>query len=697
VKERRVHIAKVALGLIAILGLGIGSRIQIAEGQTESAFVPGEFIVAASPSEAIAAGLEVAADLGFGWVLVENSPPAGESTLEWANEIFEYTGFETEPNYVYQLADDPLFTDQWSLENTGQTGGKVDADIDVLDAWSWTMGGSDVVVAVLDTGIALDHPDLAPNLWSNPGEIGGNGLDDDGNGYVDDSRGWDAIDNDADPNDANGHGTFVASTAVAALNDTGMAGVAPDSRVMAVRVCDNSGCPLSAILTGLAYAMANGAEVANLSFGGSFGLSSGFEGAVQANVDAGVVVVAAAGNDGLDNDLVPFYPASFDIDGLIAVAASNHVDLKAPFSNYGANSVDLAAPGQDVVGGSPPDDFAVGSGTSFAAPHVTGAVALVKALRPDLQPPEIADLILQSVDRFPAFTGRMVSGGRLNAGSALERATAPVAVAVATPQTGTLPFTVQLNGSHSFDPVGSIVSRSWKLPDGAVVKSPNTSWSPRAPGTYEATLTVVDSDGLRDTATVAITVRLRPGGTFVDDNDSVFEGAIEAIAAERITLGCNPPTNDRYCPDDLVTRGQMAIFLVRAFDFIDNGVGNHFVDDNGMVYEDAADRLKIAGVTQGCNPPANDQYCGDRLVTRAQMAGFLVRALGLGDAGGGDLYVDDDDSIFENAIDRLGTAGITQGCNPPNNDRFCPQDNVTRGQMAAFLMRALGLIPIVAR
>jgi parallel beta-helix repeat protein len=195
------------------------------------------------------------------------------------------------------------------------------------------------------------------------------------------------------------------------------------------------------------------------------------------------------------------------------------------------------------------------------------------------------------------------------------------------------------------------------------------------------------------TATMAWAA-LPPGGTFTDDNDTIFEGAIEAIAAEGITLGCNPPTNTRYCPDNLVTRGQMAILLVRAFDYVNNGGGDLFVDDNGAVYEDAADRLKTAGVTQGCNPPSNDRYCGDDFVTRAQMAGFLVRVLGLTDSGRGNLYVDDDNSIFELAIDRLGTAGITQGCNPPINDRFCPEDNVTRGQMAAFLMRAVGLTPI---
>ena len=195
-------------------------------------------------------------------------------------------------------------------------------------------------------------------------------------------------------------------------------------------------------------------------------------------------------------------------------------------------------------------------------------------------------------------------------------------------------------------------------------------------------------------ATVALAA-LPPGGTFTDDDGSIFEGAIEAIAAEGITLGCNPPANDRFCPDDQVTRGEMAVFLARAFDYVDAGGGNLFVDDDGLFFESAADRLKTAGVTEGCNPPANDRYCGERFVSRDQMAAFLVRALDLVDGAGADLYVDDDGSIFELAIDRLGTAEITQGCNPPANDRFCPDNFVTRGQMAAFLARALGLSPIV--
>jgi hypothetical protein len=178
-------------------------------------------------------------------------------------------------------------------------------------------------------------------------------------------------------------------------------------------------------------------------------------------------------------------------------------------------------------------------------------------------------------------------------------------------------------------------------------------------------------------------------GTFIDDDGSTFESEIEWLAAEGITRGCNPPSNTRFCPDDFVTRGQMAAFLVRALGYTDDGGGNLFVDDDDSIFELDIDRLGTAGVTRGCNPPTNTRFCPDDFVTRGQMAAFLVRALGYTDDGGGDLFVDDDDSSFEGDIDRLGTAGVTRGCNPPANTRFCPDDFVTRGQMAAFLFRVL--------
>ena len=183
---------------------------------------------------------------------------------------------------------------------------------------------------------------------------------------------------------------------------------------------------------------------------------------------------------------------------------------------------------------------------------------------------------------------------------------------------------------------------------------------------------------------------LEDRGRFIDDDDSVFVADIEWLAGEGITKGCNPPLNTLFCPDDSVTRGQMAAFLARALDLTDDGGGNSFIDDNGSIFEADIAKLAAAGITKGCNPPVNDMFCPNDPVTRGQMAAFLVRALGYMDDGGGNLFTDDDGSIFETSIDKLATAGVTRGCNPPVDDMFCPHSNVTRGQMAAFLHRALG-------
>ena len=188
--------------------------------------------------------------------------------------------------------------------------------------------------------------------------------------------------------------------------------------------------------------------------------------------------------------------------------------------------------------------------------------------------------------------------------------------------------------------------------------------------------------------TIAIGHPNSPTQSFVDTSASEFVDDIDWLLAEGITAGCNPPTNDKFCPTDNVTRGQMAAFLTRALNLTDEGTTN-FVDDDGSIFEADINKLAAAGITLGCNPPTNDKFCPDDPVTREQMAAFLVRALGLTDAGTVD-FVDDDGSIFEADIEKLATAGITLGCNPPTNDKFCPTSNVTREQMAAFLHRALG-------
>jgi hypothetical protein len=182
-------------------------------------------------------------------------------------------------------------------------------------------------------------------------------------------------------------------------------------------------------------------------------------------------------------------------------------------------------------------------------------------------------------------------------------------------------------------------------------------------------------------------------GPFYDVAGSVFADDILWMYDAGITKGCNPPYNNRYCPNDSVTRGQMAAFLVRTLG-LSEGVGSDaFVDDDDSIFQADIERLAHVGITKGCNPPDNDRFCPDRRVTRAEMAAFLVRALALTEGVGSDAFVDDDDSIFQADIERLAAAGITKGCNPPDNTRFCPGDRVTRGQMAAFLHRADPLIP----
>jgi hypothetical protein len=185
---------------------------------------------------------------------------------------------------------------------------------------------------------------------------------------------------------------------------------------------------------------------------------------------------------------------------------------------------------------------------------------------------------------------------------------------------------------------------------------------------------------------------LPPGGTFVDDDTSPHQGTIEAIALAGLTRGCNPPENDRFCPDEPVTRGEMAAFLVRALDLPAGGNAG-FTDTYDSIFDADIQRLAGAGITRGCNPPDNDRFCPDEPVTRGEMAAFLVRALDLPEVTA-DFFSDDDGSIFENAIERLRGAGITLGCNPPDNNEFCPNRPVTRAEMATFLSRALHLDPV---
>ena len=265
-----------------------------------------------------------------------------------------------QPNYVYRATaaapNDPRFGELWGLRNTGQpiagSAGTPAMDVNALEAWDHSTG-SGQVIAIADTGVDLTHPDLVPNLWINPGETE-NGVDDDGNGVVDDVHGYDVVDADGDPNDLQYHGTHVAGTAAAAAgNATGVAGVASDARIMAVRVLDADGAGNSAgIADGIAYAGEQGADVINLSLGGP--PDAGDLLVRNAIAGSGAVVVAAAGNDGLDVDVDTTTPCTFDHIGgdppnLICVAAVDNRGALAGFSNFGDETVDVGAPGVEIL------------------------------------------------------------------------------------------------------------------------------------------------------------------------------------------------------------------------------------------------------------------------------------------------------------------------------------------------------------
>jgi subtilisin family serine protease len=323
-----------------------------------------------------------------------------------------------EPNYrvsINTTPNDPDLNQLWGLNNTGQTGGTPDADIDAPEAWD-IQTGSDVVVCVIDTGVDYTHPDLANNIWTNPGEIAGDGIDNDGNGYVDDIHGYDFVNNDADPMDDNSHGTHVAGTIAAEGNNgTGVAGVNWSAQIMPLKFLDAGGWgDTFGAIQAVEYATMMGAKLTSNSWVGG-GYSQAPYDAIAAAGDAGQLFVAAAGNWGWDNDTYPEYPASYDLDNIIAVAATDNNDQLAWFSNYGAASVDLGAPGVDIYSTFPGNSYGTLSGTSMATPHVSGVAALLWAQNPDMTATQVKNRILASADPIPALDGKTVSGGRLNA------------------------------------------------------------------------------------------------------------------------------------------------------------------------------------------------------------------------------------------------------------------------------------------
>ena len=338
-----------------------------------------------------------------------------------------------EPDYVVHatlLPHDPAFADGslWGLSNVGQSGGVEDVDIDAPEAWERRVDTGEIVIGVIDTGIRYDHEDLSANIWTNADEVPGNGIDDDGNGYVDDVFGINAIADSGDPMDDNGHGTHVAGTIGAVGgNGLGSVGVAWRTRLMGLKFLDASGSgAISDAIECVDYAARKGAKVLNASWGGG-GYSQALEETFRVAESMGVVIVAAAGNEGRDVDVDVNYPSGYLLDNVLSVASMDRDGDLSDFSNYGIESVDIAAPGGQIYScwHESASSYATISGTSMATPHVSAALALLMAEYPGDDYRSQINRLLYSSDRRDSLIQRIGSGGSLNLDAALSLSEVP--------------------------------------------------------------------------------------------------------------------------------------------------------------------------------------------------------------------------------------------------------------------------------
>ena len=345
-----------------------------------------------------------------------------------------------EPNLVYTLEDVQQGQDQqgqqpprdpsspndldeklWGLNNTGQTGGTAGAHVSAKDAWKIQTGnGSDngPLIAVIDTGIDYNHPDLKANIWTNPGEIAGDGIDNDNNGVIDDVHGYNAFADNGDPMDGHSHGTHCSGTiAGVGNNGQGVTGVMQDANLMAVKIFSDSGrTSVDAIVRGIAYSAKMGADITSNSWGGG-GRSEAIYDAFRTN-DA--LHVIAAGNSNYDNDKRDNFPSNYDLDNIVAVAATTPTDERASFSQWGAKNVDVAAPGKDIYSTVNGGGYASYSGTSMATPHVSGGAGLIMSEYPEASNAEIKARLIHGSDRVASLNDISVSDGRVNFASSLE-------------------------------------------------------------------------------------------------------------------------------------------------------------------------------------------------------------------------------------------------------------------------------------
>src|SRR5713226_6285685 len=474
---------------------------------------------------------------------LELAPGADAQTLI---VLYQQSGLVeyAEPDFIVAASltpNDARYLDGtlWGLYNTGIYGGVPGADISAPEGWDSQNTASNIIVAVIDTGARYTHEDLAGNMWVSPGESGRdalgldkstNGMDDDGDGYIDDVHGINAILGTGIPWDDHGHGTHVSGTIGAVGNNrVGVVGVAWNVQLMACKFLDATGHgSISDAITCIDYARKKGAKIINASWGDY--LTAPFNGilpdlhnnpaksqalhdAIASARDAGIIFVAACGNDGTDNDAHPLYPASYtDLDNILAVAATDRTDTRAGFSNFGATTVALGAPGTAIFScwkGSD-SDYSELNGTSMAANHVSGACAIVWAHYPTNNYRQIINRILSGVDPLPSLAGKCATGGRLNLQKALGAAPPPSTLTAnftANPTSGQAPLMVQFTDQSTGNPT----AWDWNFGDGSAdssVQNPSHTYSSAAD--FTVTLTVTGSGGATSSKSAIIHVTAPP-------------------------------------------------------------------------------------------------------------------------------------------------------------------------------------------
>lgn len=529
------------------------------------------------------------------------SLPQGVSVEVAISEIKKNNSVESvQPNYIYHFTDvpnDQYFSKEWGLQT-----------LNVTSAWNITEGSSDVKIGILDSGIDINHPDLKDNIWTNPGEISGNGIDDDKNGFIDDVHGWDFIHNDAkvfNSTEDDVHGTHIAGIIAAEINGIGAVGVAPKVKIVPLKVLGTNGGDTTDIIKAIDYAKKLGIKIINCSFGGD----SYDEALKEAMQSSGILFIAAAGNDGIDTDISPIYPACYNIPNVISVAAVDSNGSLASFSNYGANSIDVAAPGVSILSTIPAAltksnsyslAYAYESGTSMATPFVTGIAALLESKGVnDIQ--TIKQKIINGTTEDSSLTDKIITGGIANAYDALG-----------------VKAVDRLWGTDRYATSEAIVQSGWKTSDTVVIATGEDFPDALSAGTlakkYNAPLLLSEKDSINSALNNELNA-LSPKKAFIIGGYGAISKNVETQLNSRNIATTRLMGNNRY-----ETAVSIANYLGSNGEII-IATGENFPDALSIASYAAAKGIPILLTEKDVLPAAVKSYLDSHNITKTFIIG----------------------------------------------------------------------------